>query len=134
MEQQCSTPVSFSEDEIAANTCLQIRYAYQANLDLQNYLNQWTPISRDGNGSANPLYRPSPVTQFYENNTRVVPAWVGFGDIERNSHMYGRVVNNVTLAVPHIGIATAARDPVNGILQPEVLHSYHCYAPYSTLT
>jgi hypothetical protein len=123
VEQQCITPVPISEDETAGSTCLQIRYAYQANLDLQNYLNQWEPAIDTGSGSSDPLYRPTPVTQFYENNTRVVSSWIRFDDTGKNSQTYGRFVNNVTLAVPHIGVLTAARDPVNGILQLEVCFS-----------
>lgn len=127
LEQQCITPVPTSEDLIAGSACLVIKYAYQANLDLQNYLNQWEPAIDQGLGSSDPLYRPTPVTQFYENNTRVTSSWIRFDDTEANSLMYGRLINNVTLAVPHIGIVSTARDPGNGILQLEV-HLTHITA------
>lgn len=117
MERQCITPLTTYEDEIAGNTCLQIKYAYQATSDLQNYFDQWEPFFLNGSYL---LDRPSPVTQFHENNTRVVSSWLGVDDTKQNSERYGRIVNNVTLAVPHIGVGTAARDSRNGILQLEV--------------
>jgi len=113
---QCITPIKLADDEIAANTCLELRYTYQADLDLQNYLSQWESLLRSGR----PFDRPSPVTQFYENNTRVESSWIGSDGTEISPQMHGRIVNNVTLAVPHIGVAAAARDSRNGILQLEV--------------
>lgn len=35
--------------------------------------------------------------------------------------VYGRIVNNVTLAMPHAGVYATATDPINGILQPNEL-------------
>ncbi|THW99305.1 hypothetical protein D6D13_10220 [Aureobasidium pullulans] len=61
------------------------------------------------------------MTRFYDNNTRVVSSWVEVVDTKAVSHINGRIINNVTLAVPHIGIVTAARDSRNGILRQEVL-------------
>ena len=37
------------------------------------------------------------------------------------SQNYSKIVNNITMAMPHPGILAAARDPINGILQPQDL-------------
>jgi hypothetical protein len=37
------------------------------------------------------------------------------------SAQYGRIVNNVTMAMPHVGVSAAARDTKNGIMQPSEL-------------
>lgn len=37
------------------------------------------------------------------------------------SAKYNRIVNNVTMAMPHSGVFKAARDPRNGIVQPQDL-------------
>ena len=34
---------------------------------------------------------------------------------------FGRIVNNITMAMPHSGIVAAAKDPKNRILQPDSL-------------
>lgn len=47
-------------------------------------------------------------------------------DVQHNnmtqlSANYKRIVNNVTMAMPHSGVLDAARDPRNGIVQPQDL-------------
>lgn len=42
-------------------------------------------------------------------------------DMRARFETYGRVINNVTLAMPHPGVYAAATDPANGILQPSEL-------------
>lgn len=37
------------------------------------------------------------------------------------SEKFKRTVNNVTMAMPHAGVFGAARDPRNGIVQPQDL-------------
>lgn len=37
------------------------------------------------------------------------------------SQNYSKIVNNITMAMPHPGILAAARDPINSILQPQDL-------------
>ena len=41
--------------------------------------------------------------------------------MSEDSANFGRIVNNISMAMPHSGIVAAARDPKNGILQPEDL-------------
>ena len=37
------------------------------------------------------------------------------------SETYGRIVNNVTMVMPHAGVVAAVLDPINGIMQPSDL-------------
>ena len=42
-------------------------------------------------------------------------------DIDIASKKYNRIVNNITMSMPHAGVSSAARDRRNDILQPEDL-------------
>jgi hypothetical protein len=56
-------------------------------------------------------------------NTTVTGSWVytDYSDITAAYAKYGRVVNNVSLSMPHAGIFAAARHEDNSILQPDDL-------------
>ncbi|CAL3966202.1 unnamed protein product [Diplocarpon coronariae] len=56
-------------------------------------------------------------------NTTVEKSWVAGNTSNMASayEQFGRIVNNVTLSMPHAGLFAAARDPKNGVLQPEEL-------------
>lgn len=54
-------------------------------------------------------------------NTTVKGSWIHQSDMGELSSKYDRIVNNVTMAMPHSGVFGAARDPRNGIVQPQDL-------------
>jgi hypothetical protein len=56
-------------------------------------------------------------------NTTMDSSWIEteHGDTEANFNTHKRIINNVTLAMPHAGVYAAATDPINGILQPNEL-------------
>ena len=54
-------------------------------------------------------------------NTTVKGSWVDVLNMTVNSQNHGRIINNVSLAFPHPGVAAAAQDPRNKILQPTEL-------------
>lgn len=56
-------------------------------------------------------------------NTTVKGSWINVqnNSLTQLSANYERIVNNVTMAMPHSGIFKAARDPRNGIVQPQDL-------------
>ncbi|KAK3327802.1 hypothetical protein B0T19DRAFT_174293 [Cercophora scortea] len=68
------------------------------------------------------LDRP-PATAILFDNTTMTGAWIEqTGNLpEQNFIKHGRIVNNVTLAMPHPGVYLAATDPINNILQPSDL-------------
>lgn len=53
----------------------------------------------------------------------MVSTWIEteFGNPQSSFAVHGRIVNNVTLAMPHPGVYSAATDPHNDILQPDDL-------------
>ena len=117
----CGTPITATEDSIAGNTCLQIQYAAHSYYNYQRYISDWSTISRNGNGTSDPALRPKGFAMIFENTTVKAP-WVDleWSNVTSNSKKFGRIVNNVTLALPHAGVPGAAWDAVNNILQPEV--------------
>jgi hypothetical protein len=56
-------------------------------------------------------------------NTTITGSWVSteWSNMSASYEYYKRIVNNVTMAMPHAGIFNAAREDRNGILQPENL-------------
>lgn len=55
-------------------------------------------------------------------NTTVRGAWINIQNMTELSSKYGhRIINNISMAMPHAGVFTAARDPLNQIMQPETL-------------
>lgn len=117
----CGTPITAKEDEIAGNTCLQIQYAAHSYYNYQRYISDWSTISRNGNGTSDPVHRPKGFAMIFENTTVTSP-WIDleYSDVASNSEKHQRIINNVTLALPHAGVPGAAWDSVNNILQPEV--------------
>ncbi|KAI4723474.1 hypothetical protein E4T48_00104 [Aureobasidium sp. EXF-10727] len=124
----CATPIAATQDELAGSTCLQIQYAAHSYYNYQRYISDWSTISRNGNGSSDPVHRPKGFAMIYENTTVTAP-WIDleYSDVKANSEKYQRIVNNVTLALPHSGVPGAAWDSVNNILQPEDLNGQGVY-------
>lgn len=55
-------------------------------------------------------------------NTTVHGSWVDQQNMTDLSKKFdGRIINNITLAMPHAGIFAAAREPINNIMQPQDL-------------
>lgn len=64
-------------------------------------------------------------------NTTVTGSWVNTNDSNLTASYAqhnSRVIDNVTLSMPHAGVFTAARSQKNGILQPEELAGVGEYA------
>jgi hypothetical protein len=121
MGPNCGTPILSTEDVNAGSTCLQIQYAAHSYYNYQRYISDWSTIARNGNGSADPLLRPKGYAMIFENTTVTSP-WVDLenSNVTKNSADHQRIINNVTLALPHSGVPGAAWDSINNILQPEV--------------
>ncbi len=56
-------------------------------------------------------------------NTTVLGSWIATNgsNMTASYEKYNRIINDVTLSMPHAGIFAAARAQENGILQPEEL-------------
>ena len=52
-------------------------------------------------------------------NTTIFGDWYNISDVTQLYDGFQRIISNVTLAMPHLGILEAAPDPKNGIVQPQ---------------
>ena len=82
------------------------------------YLPRWTNDVSNGNGSSDLNLRPKPVAMIYDNTT-VEGSWIHKQNMTEVSNKYRRIINNITMAMPHTGILAATRDPINNIMQPQ---------------
>jgi hypothetical protein len=81
----------------------------------------WGGISENGTGeSTDILERPQAVAMLFENTT-AQGQWVMASNMTANYYRFNRIVNNVTMAMPHAGVSYAAGNPINNIMQPDVL-------------
>ncbi|EHL03840.1 hypothetical protein M7I_0030 [Glarea lozoyensis 74030] len=86
------------------------------------FLGTWAALKRTGGTSSSISERP-PVPAMMYDNTTVTGSWVqtDYSNITVAYSKFGRVVNNVTLSMPHAGVFAAARHEDNEILQPDEL-------------
>lgn len=127
IKKMCLTPIPQETDPLYSGaTCTQIEHAGQGFYNYQKYLADWTREASTGNSSADQRKRPLGFGLLYENTT-ITAQWIDVSDTTAVSKQHGRVINNVSLAMPHAGVFAAARDQENGILQPEELNSEGTY-------
>jgi hypothetical protein len=126
LKELCQTPIRTDRD-YQGSTCLQMEHAGQGYHNFQRYLSDWDTTASNGNGSSDQELRPPGFGLLYENTT-VIAKWIDTINTTVVSKEYGRVINNVSMAMPHSGVFSAARDQRNGILQPEELNSEGTYS------
>lgn len=131
----CQRPIQLAEDEHSASTCLQITYAGASFNHFSQYLRNWEIAIGSGNaslGGSSYEDRPPPIAVMYDNTT-ILGQWItpSGENITADSTTHGRLVENVTMAMPHAGIFHAVREPRNRIIQPDDLQGageYHVQA------
>jgi hypothetical protein len=82
--------------------------------NFQQYRSDWDKFIAEGNITG----RPNPVGLLYDNTT-VIGSWMHPHNMTELSARHGRIINNITMAMPHAGVFAAAREPINGIRQPQ---------------
>lgn len=60
-------------------------------------------------------------------NTSVLGSWIDRYDFQETSSFYARRTHNVSMAMPHPGVVSAAHAPRNKIMQPEDLAGFGQY-------
>jgi hypothetical protein len=93
-------------------------------------MNAWAAINQNGTGeTTNILERPQAAAMLFDNTT-VQGSWVmaNSSNMTASNDQYRRVVNNVTMSMPHAGVFAAARDPKNNIMQPDELDGVGGYS------
>jgi hypothetical protein len=102
-------------------------------LGYYNYLSWmqiWAAINQNGTGESTSMTeRPQAVAMLYDNTT-VQGSWImlNSSNVTANYDRFSRVINNVTMAMPHAGVYAAARDPKNNIMQPSELDGVGGYS------
>jgi hypothetical protein len=122
----CKNPIQvepwateYYDAQDVGQTCMTIDDAAQSFYTYQQYLSTWGDLLDTGNGTNEQQFRPAPVALFLQNTT-VNGTWIDIINTTAVSKSNNRVINNITLAMPHIGVFQAARDPLSNIMQPEV--------------
>ncbi|RWA07991.1 hypothetical protein EKO27_g7131, partial [Xylaria grammica] len=121
----CQTPLGVFDKTKgdAAEACLNILYSGQSYHSFTAFMAEWDGIYKSKNSTMGHLsVRPTGKYNLFDNTT-MDSSWIEKeeGDIATNFDTHRRIINNVTLAVPHAGVYAAATDPINGILQPSEL-------------
>jgi hypothetical protein len=118
----CPTPIDANVDPIKGTTCLQIEHAGQAYHNYQIYMDGWSRLVAGGNRSGvEYATRPPPIGVMYENTT-VQGQWITPSRENITADSTTRLVQNITMAMPHTNVFHAARDRVNDIMQPQDLN------------
>lgn len=120
LAKNCETPIAY-DDQARGNTCLDVMYSGQSFGNFGSYLKTWAEKNSIGNTSITGIDgRPRPFAMLYDNTT-VTGQWInpGQNNITKDSEKHRRLVQNVTMAMPHANIIHALRDERNGILQPD---------------
>lgn len=89
----------------------------------------WRDINYNGStASRNMAERPAAQAMLYDNVT-MVGSWIEaqFSNTEESFKIHERVINNVSLALPHPGVYKAATNDKNKILQPSDLDGIASY-------
>ncbi|KAF1929459.1 uncharacterized protein M421DRAFT_100553 [Didymella exigua CBS 183.55] len=127
IKEMCQTPIGTKVDpNYAGTTCTQIEHAGQGFYNYHKYLADWDNRISADNVTSDQEKRPLGFGLLYENTT-VTAQWVNIVNTTELSRQHGRVINSVSLAMPHAGVFAAARDRNNDILQPEELDSEGSY-------
>lgn len=118
---QCKTPIQETQDpqsethgRVRENSCLQVTHAALAYRNFQTWMSDWTDIANNGSGSADISLRPKGYALHQDNTTMIAP-WIRQENVTTTSD--GIIYNNVTMAMPHVGVIQAANDPINDLLR-----------------
>ncbi|KAJ5160407.1 uncharacterized protein N7482_007411, partial [Penicillium canariense] len=116
----CQSPIPQQMDPLARNdTCLQMVHVGQAYHNYQQWITAWANFISDGNDTSDQLQtRPRPTGSMWDNTT-ITGSWIEVQNLTDLSKRHGRMVNNITMAMPHGSIPIAALDEKNDIRQPQ---------------
>lgn len=118
----CKTPISEDDDPWNAGaTCMEIEHSGQAYHNYAQYLSLWSDWKNvTPAGAFDMSKRPPPVGMLWDNTT-ITGSWVEEVKMPDVSKQYKRRVHNVSMVLPHPGVANAAKLDNNSILQPQDL-------------
>ncbi|KAF4436335.1 hypothetical protein FACUT_6499 [Fusarium acutatum] len=123
VREDCPYLFNITEDIHAAESCMNVQFSGQSYRNLLNYMNMWTNLNQNGTEISSDLKKRPGGTTLLHDNTTMYSSWIEteHGDVKAHFEETGRIINNVTLALPHPGVYGASKLKVNGILQPDDL-------------
>jgi hypothetical protein len=119
----CPALLMAEDEKHAAESCMNVQFSGASYRNLLNLMTTWTAIKENGTLVTDDWHtRPVGTTLLWDNTT-MVASWIEteHGDVQAHFDRTGRIINNVTMAMPHPGVYSAATNEVNGILQPDDL-------------
>lgn len=135
-EQQCKTPIDWktTDAHFGGTTCLQVQHAAAAYHNYYAYLSIWDTLSTSGNGVGDLQYRPNAFA-IINDNTTINGSWIDwqYNNMTELNNTYGRLIMNVSMAMPHAGVPGAATDSVNEIMQPQELDGLGMYRIHASV-
>ncbi|PNY25376.1 Uncharacterized protein TCAP_04685 [Tolypocladium capitatum] len=130
VKEVCPSLLHAQDPEYAGESCMNVQFSSQSYRNLLAFMDDWTNVYRSGSTDGDGLGgRPNGTTLLYDNTT-MTSSWIEmqYSNVTAHHETYGRIVNNVTLAMPHPGVYAAAKNRINGILQPDDLAGVGEYA------
>ena len=111
-------------------SCMNIQFSGQSYRNLLGFMTTWTSINENGTSVMDYMDERPPGNTLLYDNTTMTSDWIEKEHINVTAHFEetSRIINNVTLALPHPGVYAAATLPKNGILQPDELAGVGEYA------
>lgn len=121
---QCAS-LSDEDEKEASGSCMAVQFSGQSYRNLMNFMTSWSAIHDNAtNASTDLRERPVGTTLLFDNTT-MRASWIEThtSNVTQLAEEVfdGRIVNNVSMAMPHPGVYQAATNPHNGILQPDDL-------------
>lgn len=133
-KKRCILPTMFSSssDALGAETCTTMQYAARSYSDYEKFTTAWTTLLQNGNQTEDLRLRPPPSAMIVGSDT-AHGQWVEIKDTAKLSKHWGRMVQNVSVAMPHSGVYAAAQHS-DKILQPDVrIHHLFLFSCYQSL-
>ncbi|KAI5458884.1 hypothetical protein BGZ63DRAFT_361032 [Mariannaea sp. PMI_226] len=126
----CPHMISLKQDQFAEESCVNIMYSGQSYRNLLNFMQMWNDLNQNGSEIPNDLNKRPRSTMILHDNTTMYSQWIetSHSNVTALYNETGRIINNVTLAMPHPGVYAASANPINGILQPDDLSGVGEYA------
>ncbi|PVH71798.1 hypothetical protein DL98DRAFT_596594 [Cadophora sp. DSE1049] len=124
MESTCKIPGA-TTDIFKGTVCMTLQDAGLSYTDLNSWLDIWADIEANGIGAPDDLkYRPTAISSIFPNAT-VKGSWVQTQaySVPNNYAKFGRIINNVTLSMPHSGVYSASEQPRNQITSARSIHA-----------
>ncbi|KAG5916087.1 hypothetical protein E4U61_003973 [Claviceps capensis] len=111
---------SIPRDEPNDIACMQIQFAGQSHRNLFSFMSTWADIKANGTSIVQKLKDRPTGKHFLNENITMTATWIDtdYSNVTVSSKKHGRIVNNVTMAMPHPGVYAAATAPENNIMQP----------------